>query len=72
MSARKKKRRERALSDEASYSCGACGEDIVVPIDVTQGERQEYVEDCPVCCNANRIVVEVEDDGSVRAWAALE
>ncbi len=38
------------MDDEASYVCGACGEEIVVPIDFSQGERQEYVEDCPVCC----------------------
>jgi len=60
------------MQDEATYICGACGEEIVVPIDVTQGESQEYVEDCPVCCRANVIRVEVNDDGDARAWAELE
>jgi DNA-directed RNA polymerase subunit RPC12/RpoP len=60
------------MQDEATYICGACGEEIVVPIDVTQGESQEYVEDCPVCCQANVIRVEVDDDGEARAWAELE
>jgi hypothetical protein len=60
------------MQDEATYICGACGEEIVVPIDVTQGESQEYVEDCPVCCRANVIRVEVDDDGEARAWAELE
>ena len=60
------------MQDEATYICGACGEEIVVPIDLTQGESQEYVEDCPVCCRANVIRVEVDDDGEARAWAELE
>ena len=34
--------------------------------------RHEYVEDCPVCCRANAIRVEVDADGEVSAWAELE
>jgi DNA-directed RNA polymerase subunit RPC12/RpoP len=60
------------MNDEASYVCGACGEEIVIPIDISQGERQEYVEDCPVCCQANLIRVEVSHDGEVTVWAELE
>ncbi len=60
------------MNDEATYVCGACGEEIVVPIDVSQGERQEYVEDCPVCCRANVIRVEIDDDGGASVWSELE
>ena len=60
------------MNDEASYICGGCGEEIVIPIDVSQGESQEYVEDCPVCCRANVVHVEVDDDGEASAWAELE
>jgi len=60
------------MNDEASYVCGACGEEIVVPVDMSQGERQEYVEDCPVCCRANVIRVEIDAEGEVSVWAALE
>ena len=60
------------VDDEASYICGACGEEIVVPIDLSQGEEQEYVEDCPVCCRANVIRVEIDPDGEVSVWAELE
>jgi hypothetical protein len=38
------------MKDETSYQCDSCGEEIVVPIDLAAGARQEYVEDCPVCC----------------------
>ncbi|MBD3673871.1 MAG: CPXCG motif-containing cysteine-rich protein [Planctomycetaceae bacterium] len=60
------------MQDEASYLCQSCGEEIVVPIDVTEGEHQEYVEDCPVCCCPNVITVEIDDDGSVRISAEPE
>jgi hypothetical protein len=60
------------MNDEATYICGACGEEIVVPIDLSQGNEQEYVEDCPVCCQANVIHVEIDADGEARVWSELE
>ena len=45
------------LNDEASYICDSCGEEIVVPIDHSEGSHQQYVEDCPVCCCPNVIPV---------------
>ena len=60
------------MDDQATYICGACGEEIVIPIDLSQGEQQEYVEDCPVCCRANVVRVEVDADGEVSASAKLE
>jgi hypothetical protein len=60
------------MTDEASYICDSCGDEIVVPIDLSAGTSQEYVEDCPVCCRPNVIHVEVEEDGDVRVWAQRE
>jgi len=57
---------------EATYTCDACGEEIVVPVDLSQGARQQYVEDCPVCCRANVISVEIDEDGEAQAWAQPE
>lgn len=57
---------------EGSYICDWCGEEIVVPLDLSQGNSQEYVEDCPVCCNANIIKVLVSSSGSVSIWAEPE
>lgn len=55
---------------EASYVCWACGEEIVVPVDPTMGERQDYVEDCPVCCRPNELHVELDlEQGGVRCWS---
>lgn len=60
------------MQDDAAYVCDSCGEDIVIPVDLTQGARQEYGEDCPVCCRPHRIHVEIDPDGGVRAWAERE
>jgi hypothetical protein len=58
--------------DDASYICESCGEEIVIPIDVTQGSDQSYVEDCPVCCNASLIHVSIDHEGTVQVWAEAE
>ena len=60
------------LQDEAEYVCNSCGEEIVVPLDYSQGSHQEYVEDCPVCCHPNIIFVEFGDDGEVQVWSRSE
>jgi hypothetical protein len=60
------------MREKASYTCDSCGEEIVVPIDLSAGTSQEYVEDCPVSCRPNVIHVEVEEDGDVRVWAERE
>ncbi len=62
----------RDLDDEASYVCSACGEDIVVPVDLTGGASQEYVEDCPVCCRPHLLRVDIDEDGRVRLDASAE
>jgi hypothetical protein len=60
------------MDDESTYFCDWCGEEIVVPIDLSEGQRQEYVEDCPVCCRPNVICVEADEEGGLRSWARRE
>ena len=60
------------MKDQASYVCDSCGEEIVVPIDLSAGSSQQYVEDCPVCCSPNLIRVEISADQDVRVWAERE
>jgi hypothetical protein len=71
---RRRKQRDpsRHLREEAAYYCDACGEQIVVPLDLSAGASQEYVEDCPVCCRPNVIRVEVDENGTARVWATRE
>ena len=61
-----------SVHDEASYTCPACGERIVVPVDVHAGSAQEYVEDCPVCCHPNILAIELDPNGRVTLSARAE
>jgi hypothetical protein len=60
------------MRDEATYLCNSCGEEIVVPIDLSAGPSQQYIEDCPVCCHPNVVHVEIDEDGEARAWGEGE
>lgn len=69
---KKKKKRSRSI-DEGSYVCPSCGERIEIPLDPSAGSDQEYVEDCPVCCNPNVIHLEFFGaDEPPRVWADAE
>ncbi len=62
-----------SLQSEAKYVCEACGEEIIVPVDVSAGASQDYVEDCPVCCQPNLIHVDVDEyTGRAQVWAEAE
>ena len=43
--------------------CDSCGEEIVVPVDLSAGAHQDYVEDCPVCCHPMILHVDIDSDG---------
>jgi len=58
--------------EEAGYVCDACGEEIIIPLDLTEGTSQTYVEDCPVCCRANTIHVQIDKEGNAQVWAEPE
>ena len=69
----KKRRKRRRPADEGVYTCDACGETIVIPLDRSAGVEQSYGEDCPVCCRPNLIHVEFFEDGErPRVWAEAE
>jgi hypothetical protein len=67
-----KRKHRRHVSSEAAYLCDSCGEEVVIPVDVSQGQSQEYVEDCPVCCHPNVIHVEIDERQAARVWAERE
>ena len=60
------------MQTEAFYICDSCGEQIEIPVDVSAGSRQTYVEDCPVCCNPNVVTVEIDAQGDATASAKAE
>ncbi|MFM8891836.1 MAG: CPXCG motif-containing cysteine-rich protein [Planctomycetia bacterium] len=58
----KKRRRKKkpAAALEATSICDSCGEEIVVPVDISAGSQQDYVEDYPVCCHPMTLHVEID------------
>ena len=55
-----------------SVFCGGCGEEIELVVDRSMGSSQEYVEDCPVCCRANVVRVQLDAEGVPHGDAELE
>ena len=60
------------MPDDGAYTCDSCGEEILIPIDLSAGSRQTYVEDCPVCCSPNLIHVELDEHGNARVSSEPE
>jgi hypothetical protein len=70
---KKRRKKHRRPRDEGAYVCPSCGERIIIPLDPSGGTEQQYVEDCPVCCNPNVIRLEFFGDGeSPRVCAEAE
>jgi hypothetical protein len=46
-------------------TCPYCGSVNDVALDPAGGSRQEYVEDCQVCCRPWQVTVTYEQDGGV-------
>lgn len=65
-------KRQQTSDLEARYICDTCGEEIVVPIDVTEGSHQDYVEDCPVCCNPMVLHVDIDERGEAHIMSEHE
>lgn len=48
----------------ATVVCPYCGQAVEIALDPGSGARQEYVEDCEVCCRPWQLSVAYADDGS--------
>ena len=49
---------------EQCIDCPYCGESIDILIDQSE-ERQDYIEDCQVCCRPIRVNITVEPGGDI-------
>ena len=59
-----------SLHGTAEVTCPHCGEMVTIVLDPGGGDRQEYVEDCEVCCRPWE--VQVQFDGVGAASVTLE
>ncbi len=51
--------------DDLVWTCQYCGVLNTVWLDFTAGEKQDFIEDCRICCRPNRIIITVDPDGNV-------
>ena len=57
----------------SGYQCAACGEWNETSVDSSGGRKQQYVEDCQVCCKPNLLTVTWDSDSAdFRIHAELE
>lgn len=64
-----------SLDDDLVYSCEFCGEMNSVSFDASSfavARRQQFTEDCAVCCRPNLITLEIDRDGFVSIDAQRE
>lgn len=50
------------MLDETWIDCPYCGESFTTLVDSSSG-RQEYIEDCQVCCRPIEFIAEVDVSG---------
>lgn len=53
------------VEDEIIWSCQYCGTHNLVMVDLTMTGKQDFVEDCRICCRPNRIIVTLDRDDNV-------
>lgn len=55
-----------SVDTDATVICPYCAEDVTVTLDPGSGSSQEYVEDCPVCCQPWQMTVKYAADGTAQ------
>ena len=54
---------------ESTITCPYCGEAASIALDPGSGATQDYVEDCPVCCQPWQLHVQYRTDGTAKVSA---
>ncbi|MGH7678836.1 MAG: CPXCG motif-containing cysteine-rich protein [Gemmatimonadaceae bacterium] len=55
----------------ATVLCPYCAEEVSIALDPGSGSSQEYVEDCPVCCQPWRVTVRYDRGSATVSVDAL-
>ncbi len=57
----------------AGFQCAGCGEWNETVVDESAGSRQQYVEDCQICCKPNLLTIRWNGEASeYEVFAELE
>ncbi len=52
-------------ADEFEWMCQYCGELNGVIVDLTVNGKQDFIEDCRVCCKPNRIIITKDEEDNI-------
>jgi sarcosine oxidase delta subunit len=55
------------MKDSILLNCPYCGEQVELDIDESGGDRQTFVQDCPVCCRPWQVEVVYDGQGGWNA-----
>ncbi|HEU5453582.1 MAG TPA: CPXCG motif-containing cysteine-rich protein [Terriglobales bacterium] len=56
---------------EAQFQCAGCGEWNQTSVDPSAGRRQQYIEDCQVCCKPNLLTIEWDPQAAEYSISAV-
>jgi hypothetical protein len=56
--------------EDMVWTCQYCGVQNTVWVDLTVDEKQDFIEDCRICCRPNRIIIttgKIEEEAFIEA-----
>ena len=59
---------ETKVNNQRLYNCTFCGNEIVVPIDESEGAKQELLDECPNCSHSNVVHIKIDRGSNVQVW----
>ena len=51
--------------EDVVWTCQYCGVHNSVWLDLTVDEKQDFIEDCRICCRPNRIIITTDYDENI-------
>ncbi len=51
--------------DDLVWTCQYCGVLNTVWLDLTLDRKQDFIEDCRICCRPNRIIITVDKEDNI-------
>jgi len=53
------------VEEDLVWVCQYCGTHNAVDVDLTVIGKQDFVEDCRICCRPNRIIVQIDQEENI-------
>jgi hypothetical protein len=51
--------------DEIVWVCQYCGIHNTVNVDFTVSGKQDFIEDCRICCRPNRVIITIDEEENI-------